>query len=163
VLDRHGIPAAVLAGFSWGASIACHFAAARPERTLALVLLEGGHVDFADVPELGDERGLGELVADEGLAGALAWGLRREPAASTYSALRGAGVPMLLVTALRLEAATALRVDPLARLSAEVPQAEIRVVARGGHSLLDEDADALAGIVGDWLARTVHGAAQRGR
>jgi pimeloyl-ACP methyl ester carboxylesterase len=38
----------VLAGHSWGGSVAVHAAAASPERVEALVLLDSGHIDYAD-------------------------------------------------------------------------------------------------------------------
>ena len=41
-LDSLGISRAVVVGHSWGASVACSFAAAHPERTLAVVAVDGG-------------------------------------------------------------------------------------------------------------------------
>jgi pimeloyl-ACP methyl ester carboxylesterase len=41
-LDALGISRAVVVGHSWGATIACAFAAAHPERTLAVVAVDGG-------------------------------------------------------------------------------------------------------------------------
>ena len=49
VLDELNVEQTVFLGFSWGATIGCWLAARHPERTLALVLIEGGHMDFADV------------------------------------------------------------------------------------------------------------------
>ena len=40
----------LLCGHSWGGAIACHAAAAAPERVRALVLLDSGHLDYRDVP-----------------------------------------------------------------------------------------------------------------
>ena len=41
-LDSLGLSRAVVVGHSWGASVACAFAAAHPERTLAVVAVDGG-------------------------------------------------------------------------------------------------------------------------
>ena len=38
------------AGFSWGARIACSFGARFPERVLGLVLIEGGYLEWRDLP-----------------------------------------------------------------------------------------------------------------
>ncbi len=40
----------MLAGHSWGGTIAVHAAADRPSSVAALVLLDSGHLDYADVP-----------------------------------------------------------------------------------------------------------------
>ena len=50
VADALGIERAVLTGHSWGGSVAVFAAAARPERTRALVLYDSGASDFADHP-----------------------------------------------------------------------------------------------------------------
>ena len=50
LLDRLGLERATYAGFSWGASIGCHLAAAAPDRLDALVLLDAGYTDFQDRP-----------------------------------------------------------------------------------------------------------------
>ena len=39
-------------GHSWGGAIAVHFAATRPDRVSALVLLDSGHVDYGALPEV---------------------------------------------------------------------------------------------------------------
>jgi pimeloyl-ACP methyl ester carboxylesterase len=152
LLDALELPAAIWTGFSCGASIGCRFAAAYPERTRALVLLEGGFVDFRDVP--GDaERLLAELVAAQGVERALQEGLRQEPVTDTYGALRERGVPVLLVTDARDHWSERLGFDPIERLRAEVPQTQVeRVETPHGHDLLSHDARNVARLVGDWLA-----------
>ena len=51
ILDELDATQAVFVGFSWGATVGCWFAALNPERTLALALIDGGHFDFADLPD----------------------------------------------------------------------------------------------------------------
>jgi pimeloyl-ACP methyl ester carboxylesterase len=50
LLDDLGAERAVLIGHSWGAMVAAHFAAARPKRVSALVLLDAGYGDPRDQP-----------------------------------------------------------------------------------------------------------------
>jgi pimeloyl-ACP methyl ester carboxylesterase len=51
-------------GHSWGGTIACHAAAARPERVAALVLVDSGHLDYADWPGARPDASLEELVEE---------------------------------------------------------------------------------------------------
>ena len=150
LLDGVGVAACVWCGFSWGASVGCRFAAQFPGRTRALALLEGGHVDFRDLPGFQPPASLAAAVAADGLQGALRWGLVQEPATATYDALRAAGTPVLLVTA--TAGRSSLAFDPAERLRAAVPQATVERLDVPTHELLAHRARDVARIVGDWLA-----------
>jgi pimeloyl-ACP methyl ester carboxylesterase len=50
VVDELGLERPVLMGHSWGGTVAVRAAADRPSSTAALVLLDSGHVDYADDP-----------------------------------------------------------------------------------------------------------------
>jgi pimeloyl-ACP methyl ester carboxylesterase len=50
LLSELGVAEAAFVGFSVGAEVGCAFAAAYPKRTIGLVLVDGGHWDFADLP-----------------------------------------------------------------------------------------------------------------
>ncbi len=50
VLDGLGLARTAVMGHSWGGLVACHLAAADPERVSALVLLDSGHLDYPDQP-----------------------------------------------------------------------------------------------------------------
>jgi pimeloyl-ACP methyl ester carboxylesterase len=152
LLDARGIEKVFFSGFSWGASVACSFAAAYPERTRALVLIEGGIVDFHDDARYRD-RPLEELIAEHGLDGALHWASWREPVTATYPMLRDLRTPVLLVTDSREHYRAALGFDPMERLRREVPQTEVREVeSPRGHDLLAHDPRNLARTIGDWLS-----------
>jgi pimeloyl-ACP methyl ester carboxylesterase len=52
-----------LAGHSWGGAIACHLAAARPEVVRSLVLVDSGHLDYAETPGVDLDSSIEELAA----------------------------------------------------------------------------------------------------
>jgi pimeloyl-ACP methyl ester carboxylesterase len=64
LLSSVGVGRASLLGFSWGGLVAAHFAAAFPDRTSALVLLDGGYVDPADRSDLDVELPLDQRIAE---------------------------------------------------------------------------------------------------
>jgi pimeloyl-ACP methyl ester carboxylesterase len=59
-----GWTSVVLVGHSWGGAIACHLAAARPELVSALVLVDSGHLDYADTPGADLTASVDQLVAE---------------------------------------------------------------------------------------------------
>jgi len=163
VLDELDAARAVFLGFSWGATVGCWFSALHPERTLALVLVEGGHLDFADLPSFRTDRSLDEFVAEaevvatrEGagfgsyapaVAGAMVLGLRAEPAAATYAWLAASGTPTLFLGAVAAEPSAWLE-----RLSRLVPQSQIARLDTSSRELLRDAPSEIAQEVGDWLA-----------
>jgi pimeloyl-ACP methyl ester carboxylesterase len=114
--------AAYLAGFSWGGSLAARFAAAHPARVLGLALVEGGHVDFVDLPDFDPPGDRDALVRAIGVEGARVWGLLEEPNRAVWPALQAASYPLLLVGSAMTES-----------FAAAVPRAEI--VTGQGHEI----------------------------
>ena len=57
LLDDLGLERTAVMGHSWGGVLACHLAAAAPERIDALVLLDSGHLDYGDQPGIDPEIG----------------------------------------------------------------------------------------------------------
>lgn len=162
ILDELGIERTVFLGFSWGATVGCWFAALHPERTLALALVEGGHIDFADIPGFRADSTLDEFIsaaeaaaATEGaafgshtpaVAGAMIHGLCQEPGTTAFPRLAAAGVPVLFVGARQDEPSA-----PVERLSRLVPQTEVVELASRGHDLLRDVPADVARAVRDWL------------
>jgi pimeloyl-ACP methyl ester carboxylesterase len=60
--DALGIARAVVGGHSWGGVVVSAAAAARPERTDGLVLLDSGHRDYQDDPGFDESRSLESFV-----------------------------------------------------------------------------------------------------
>jgi pimeloyl-ACP methyl ester carboxylesterase len=163
VLDDLDAARAVFVGFSWGATVGCWFAALNPERTRALVLVEGGHLDFADLPGFRTDRSLDDLVAEaeavainEGAdfgsytpatAGAMVHGLCAEPATASYARLAASETPVLFLGARADEPSAGLE-----RLSRLVPQSEIVQLDTSGHEILRDAPSEIVRVVGDWLA-----------
>jgi pimeloyl-ACP methyl ester carboxylesterase len=133
LLGREFEGAACLAGFSWGASVVARLAAAHPERVQGLVLVEGGHVDFADLPDFEPPDDRDALVAEYGLDGARLWGLLAEPNKATWPALEAGTYPVLLVASAMADS-----------FAAAVPRAEI--VPGRGHEIPYD-------VVARWLER----------
>lgn len=145
--DDAGADKVVFIGFSWGATIACSFGSLWPERTAALVLLEGGHLDFADLPDFEPPR------AGDDVETAMIRGLYLEPATATYDSLAAAAIPLLFVgRPISAAAVRQLSFDPLERLRSRVPQATIVTLDGSDHELLSSDPTRVAETVITWLS-----------
>jgi len=64
VADRLGWERFVLAGHSWGGANASHVVAAAPDRVEALILVDSGHLDYADVPDADLSASYDDLVVE---------------------------------------------------------------------------------------------------
>ena len=63
LLSALGISRAIFVGFSWGARIACAFGAAFPELAAGLLLIDGGYLEWADIPGIDTGADLSSCVA----------------------------------------------------------------------------------------------------
>jgi pimeloyl-ACP methyl ester carboxylesterase len=123
MLDALGLERAVASGYGSGAALACHAAAAAPERVSALVLLEGGHVDD------------GQLRPSE-----------------TYRDLDEAGIRVLLLTATEPAGLAAANEPWIARFRAALPDADVQRMPGWGHDLVGDGGSVLAHVIGGWLS-----------
>jgi pimeloyl-ACP methyl ester carboxylesterase len=60
--DRLGWGRFVLSGHSWGGAVAAQVAAAQPDRIEALILVDSGHIDYADTPGADIDQTLEQLT-----------------------------------------------------------------------------------------------------
>jgi pimeloyl-ACP methyl ester carboxylesterase len=63
LLSELGISRAVFVGFSWGGRIGCSFAACFPERAAGLALIDGGYLEWADIPGVDTSEDLESCIA----------------------------------------------------------------------------------------------------
>ena len=59
-----GLEAVTFMGHSWGGAIAVRLAGAFPEQVRALVLLDSGHIDYRELPDIDADRPLEAWIAD---------------------------------------------------------------------------------------------------
>jgi pimeloyl-ACP methyl ester carboxylesterase len=64
LLSALGVSRANFMGFSWGGRIACSFGACFPERTAGLALIDGGYLEWADIPGYDATLDLDACIAD---------------------------------------------------------------------------------------------------
>lgn len=64
LLDALGLGRVAFVGLSWGARVACSFGAQFPERTTGVVLLDGGYLEWRDLPGIDAGASLEACIAD---------------------------------------------------------------------------------------------------
>lgn len=65
VIENRELHKPVLMGHSWGAFVAARFAASFPDLPRAVVLVEGGHLDLVDLPQIDESMTLDAWIARE--------------------------------------------------------------------------------------------------
>ena len=64
LVDSLDLAPVTFMGHSWGGAIAVRFAGARPDLVHALILLDSGHIDYRDLPDVDVDRTAEEWIAD---------------------------------------------------------------------------------------------------
>jgi pimeloyl-ACP methyl ester carboxylesterase len=125
--DELGLERPVLGGHSWGGVVASAAAAARPERTAGLFLLDSGHRDYQEDPSFSAEKALDEYVAEAGRPDRL---LRYDGWEPLFEELAGA-VRRPLTPSLREAARAGFREEADGSVAA-IPTPEAQGAARYG-------------------------------
>lgn len=198
LVDRLGWNRIVLAGHSWGGAVASHVAVSKPDRIEALILVDSGHIDYANSPGADLSKSLDELATeaegarrrakdeadiaaqleidpddplveallegmiDDGAGGLISattgrsrasamYHLMRARSSDTWSTTAAAGIPTLLLLATMPDEARLANEAAAARFRAAIPQADVRFIEDGTHSLITDLRDRFGTIVADWL------------
>jgi pimeloyl-ACP methyl ester carboxylesterase len=147
----------VLMGHSWGGAIMVTYAAAHPELVRAIVLLDSGHIDYADLPDVDVERTAEEFVEDvrarDGpraeARGRAMRGLT-ERVSGTWPVIARHRIPTLLFLATAPPHVEQNRTH-IARFEEAIPEADIRWAPNAGHGLLADVGPPLGDEIGAWL------------
>ena len=147
----------VFMGHSWGGAVAVRYAAAHPSLVRAVVLLDSGHIDYRDLPDVDADRAPEEWVAeaaarDPRLAEARGKAMHgmTDRVSVAWPVLAEHEIPTLLLLA---------TVDPhgtqnrrhVGGFEQALPQAEVRWVEGAGHGLLDDVGPPLGDEIAAWL------------
>jgi pimeloyl-ACP methyl ester carboxylesterase len=158
-LTALGIERPVLAGHSWGGAVAVTYAGRFPDDVRALVLLDSGHIDYADLPDaetgmtyearLAQVRARPDPRNAEGRAAAMTGMADRISPA--WRAIREHGIPTLLLLATEPPHGDQNR-EHVPRFETALPHAEIRWVEGATHGIVDTTGPGLGDEIAEWLA-----------
>jgi pimeloyl-ACP methyl ester carboxylesterase len=166
LIDDWAVDRPVLMGHSWGGAVAVRYAGAHPEDVRALVLLDSGHLDAADLDDVDASRPLEAWVADTRarwktfgdeiavttppeVNGAAMFGLL-EPISGAWPSLTEHEIPTLLFLATEPPHVDANR-KHIDRFQAAVPHADVRWQEGCGHGLLADAGPPLGDEIATWL------------
>jgi pimeloyl-ACP methyl ester carboxylesterase len=158
LVDQLELDRPVVMGHSWGGAVAVRYAAAYPEDVRAVVLLDSGHLDYCDLPDVDADRPVEAWIADvegrddprraEARGRAMSGLLDRVSGA--WPALAEHGIPTLLFLATEPPHVLDNR-RHIGRFEAAVPQAEVRWPEGARHGLLADVGPPLGDAIATWL------------
>jgi pimeloyl-ACP methyl ester carboxylesterase len=147
----------VFMGHSWGGAVAVRYAAAHPLLVRAVVLLDSGHIDYRDLPDVDADRAPEEWVAeaaarDPRLAEARGKAMHgmTDRVSVAWPVLAEHEIPTLLLLATVDPHGTQNR-EHVGGFEQALPQAEVRWVEGAGHGLLDDVGPPLGDEIAAWL------------
>jgi pimeloyl-ACP methyl ester carboxylesterase len=148
----------VVMGHSWGGAVAVRYAAAYPEDVRAVVLLDSGHLDYCDLPDVDADRPVEAWIADvearadprRAEARGRAMNGLLDRVSGAWPALAEHGIPTLLFLATEPPHVLDNR-RHIGRFEAAVPQAEVRWPEGARHGLLADVGPPLGDAIATWL------------
>jgi pimeloyl-ACP methyl ester carboxylesterase len=138
------------------------YAAAHPENVTALVLLDSGHIDYGDLPDVDVHRPAADWVEDvrarDGrlpeARGRALHGLTA-PVSDARPIIAEQRIPTLLILA-TLPPHVEQNREHIGRFEQAVPHAEVRWAENAGHGLVDDVGPPLGDEIARWLADQDH-------
>ncbi len=148
----------VVMGHSWGGAVAVRYAATHPEDVRALVLLDSGHLDYRDLPDVDAERPVEEWVAEvearhdprRAVARGRAMSGLTDRVSDAWPVLTEREIPTLLFLATEPPHVHENR-RHIARFEAAVPHADVRWPEGAGHGILADVGPPLGDDIATWL------------
>jgi len=148
----------VVMGHSWGGAIAVRYAAAYPEDVRAVVLLDAGHIDYADLPGVDANRSVDEWRAeararlDSPSAEARALAMRglTDRISDAWPVIAEHEIPVLLFLATELPHVDQNR-EHIGKFEAALTGAHVQWVEGAGHGLLEDVGAPLGDEIAGWL------------
>jgi pimeloyl-ACP methyl ester carboxylesterase len=148
----------VVMGHSWGGAVAVRYAAAHPDDVRALVLLDSGHIDYRDLPDVDASRAVEDWVAEvearddprRAEARGRAMSGLTDRVSDAWPALTEHEIPTLLFLATEPPHVHENR-KHIARFETAVPHADVRWPEGAGHGLLADVGAPLGDTIATWL------------
>jgi pimeloyl-ACP methyl ester carboxylesterase len=158
LIDDLELDRPVVMGHSWGGAIGVRYAAAHPDDVRALVLLDSGHIDYRDLPDVDPDRPVEEWVAEvearedprRAEARGRAMSGLTDRVSDAWPVLTEQATPTLLFLATEPPHVHENR-KHIARFETAVPHADVRWPERAGHGILADVGPPLGDAIATWL------------
>jgi pimeloyl-ACP methyl ester carboxylesterase len=158
LVDDRDLARPVLMGHSWGGAVVVRYVGAFPDDVRALVLLDSGHLDYRDLPDVDPDTDAGGWIAEvrsrpdprRAEARGLAMTGLTAPVSSAWPAIAEHEIPTLLYLATEPPHVDLNRAH-VERFRAAVPHAEIRWPAGAGHDVIGDLGTPLGDEIAAWL------------
>jgi pimeloyl-ACP methyl ester carboxylesterase len=158
-IEELGLERPVVAGHSWGGAIAVTYAAAYPEDVRALVLLDSGHIDYADLTDAEPGMPFEERLAAikngpnprNAESRALAMNGLIDRVSPAWAVIAERRIPTLLLLATEPPHGDQNR-EHIGGFERSIPHAEVRWVEGATHGIVGTTGPGLGDELAAWLA-----------